>query len=175
MGLLSSRSELILRPIGYRAIRPLSPSKRDRRRKNTRAHTRARRKRGREDRDAPSISATAEKDTREGGRASTEAGSGGRGYTLTHRHKINTFFSLHRRPGDNHEIMWPTRARAPPKCVAAVAVCYNPPPTRKTIPERCHLLCVATLSTIIRNVYVPRFRYRLHRIDRRRGRRGLRQ
>lgn len=34
------------------------------------------------------------------------------GYTLTHRHKINTFFSLHRRPGDNHEIMWPTRARA---------------------------------------------------------------
>jgi len=125
----------------------------------------------------PSVSATAEKDAREGGRASTEAGSGGRGYTLTHRHKINTFFSLHRRPGDNHEIVWPTRARArertPPKCVAAVAVCYNPSPTRKTIPERCHLLCVATLSTIIRNVYVPRFRYRLHRIDRRRRRRGL--
>lgn len=62
------------------------------------------------EKETPSVSATVEKDAREGGWASTEAGLGGRGCTLTHRHKINTFFSLHRRPGDNHEIMWPARA-----------------------------------------------------------------
>jgi len=85
--------------------------------------------------------------------------------TLTHRHKINTFFSLHRRPGDNHEIMWPARSeRTPPKCVAAVAVCYNPPSTRKTIPARCHLLCVAQLSEASTRA---RFRSTVYRIDRR--------
>jgi len=40
--------------------------------------------------------------------------------------------------------------RTPPKCVAAVAVCYNPPPACKTTLERCHLLCVAAPPTIIR-------------------------
>lgn len=118
MGLFSSRSELISRPIGYRTIRPLSPSKRDRRRKNTHTRIHVENEIGREGggererkREASSVSATMEKDTHEDGRAPTGAWIGRQGgCTLTHRHKINTFFSLHRRPGDNHEIMWPARA-----------------------------------------------------------------
>lgn len=117
MGLFSSRSELISRPICYRTILPRSrrAKETDAAKTRTRVYTSQTRSRERgrgggvrERR--PSVSATVEKDARKGGRTPIGAESGDRGCTLTHRHKINTFFSLHRRPGDNHEIMWLARA-----------------------------------------------------------------
>jgi len=114
-----------------------------------------------------------EKDTREGGRAPAGAGSGDRGCTLTHRHKINTFFSLHRRPGDNHEIMWPARASErhrnvwlPLRSVITHPRRAKPPPSVAT--------CYVSLHRrqLSGNVY-SRFRYRLSNRSSR-GRRGLR-
>jgi len=101
------------------------------------------------------------------------AGSGDRGCTLTHRHKINTFFSLHRRPGDNHEIMWPARASErhrnvwlPLRSVITHPRRAKPPPSVAT--------CYVSLHRrqLSGNVY-SRFRYGLSNRSSR-GRRGLR-
>lgn len=161
MGLFSSRSELISRPICYRTIRSLSPSKRDRRRKNT--HTRVHianeieRERGGGARWYPQrkrMDAQGWKDA-------------DRGCTLTHRHKINTFFSLHRRPGDNHEIMWPARASErhrnvwlPLRSVITHPRRAKPPPSVATCCVSLHRRQLSGRSTLTISLQV-------YRIDRR--------